>query len=310
VGEPVTTPRVDGLSVTVVETSNDDAEFDVSWSVSDADDALSQVDLVLGQVGGGRMEDDVQLSVSGGSASGTTRLVAAGDDESDWEYVVDLFVTDDVGNEARDSVTVTEGEPSPSIDELSVAEIETANPDAEFDVAWSVSDPDANLSELSLVLQDDTADAEETSKTVTIDGGASSGTTRLVAAGDDGSGHGYVVDVEAFDVAGNAAFEYAEVTESEPTDSSTYSGAEGAGWTAEAAEDTQASETEWAFDPADDVAWAEIQFDDGSGWAGYDMTDNGDGTFSYVQPSITESGESIQVRFVTGLYVTDGVTHS
>ena len=70
-----------GEEATLQHTVTGDAEFDVDWSVSDGDGDLSTVDLTLTQDSDGTTEDTASVSVSGSSASGTTRLAAAGDEK-------------------------------------------------------------------------------------------------------------------------------------------------------------------------------------------------------------------------------------
>jgi subtilisin family serine protease len=103
-------PQVDSLSATEVETGDGDAEFDVDYSVSDSDGNLDTVDLTLTQDSDGSTEDSTSVAVSGSSASGTARLVAAGDDGSGNAYTVDLTVSDGNGKTASDSASATESE--------------------------------------------------------------------------------------------------------------------------------------------------------------------------------------------------------
>ncbi|NIS34213.1 MAG: serine protease, partial [Actinobacteria bacterium] len=56
-------PTVDSLSATEVETDDADAEFDVDWSVSDADGNLDSVDLTLTDDTDGETEDTATVSV-------------------------------------------------------------------------------------------------------------------------------------------------------------------------------------------------------------------------------------------------------
>jgi subtilisin family serine protease len=103
-------PAVDSLTATEVETSDGDAEFDADWSVSDADGNLSSADLTLTQDSDGSTEDSTSVSVGGSSDSGTTRLVASGDEGSGNSYTVDLTVSDGAGNTASGSASVSESE--------------------------------------------------------------------------------------------------------------------------------------------------------------------------------------------------------
>jgi len=140
-------PVVDSLSASEVETSDSDAEFDVSWGVSDPDGDLSSLELLLVQDADGTIEDSVTVSVSGGSAVGTSRLVAADDDGSGNDYTVEATVTDGAGNTRTDTVSVSETDdtnaaPTASIDGVT----DNSNPRWErYEVDWSAGDTDGNL---------------------------------------------------------------------------------------------------------------------------------------------------------------------
>lgn len=140
-------PAVDSLSASEVETSDSDAEFDVSWAVSDADGDLSTVDLTLTDDSDGSTEDSASISVSGSDATGTTRLAAAGDDGSGNSYTVDLTVTDAASNTTTDSTSVSETEstntaPNATIDAITDNSNRTWN---SYAIDWSASDDDGNL---------------------------------------------------------------------------------------------------------------------------------------------------------------------
>ena len=212
-------PAVDSLSASEVETSDSDAEFDVSWDVSDSDGDLSSVDLTLTDDTDSESEDSASISVSGSSASGTTRLVAAGDDGSGNSYTVDATVTDSAGNSTTSSASPAESEDTPSVDSLSASEAETSDGDAEFDVDWSVSDSDGDLSGLDLSLTDDTPGSNEQTASVSVSGSSDSGTTRLVASGDDGSGNSYTVSATVSDTDGTTGSGSTTVSETESTNS-------------------------------------------------------------------------------------------
>ncbi len=214
---------VDSLSATEVETSNGDAEFDVSWSVSDPDSNLDTVDFVLQDTTAGSQDDSVTVSVSGDSASGTTRLVASGDENSGHSYDVTATVTDGDGNTASKTVSTSETEDMPAVDSLSLTEVETSDSDAEFDVDWAVSDADSDLHTLDLTLYELDSDSNrvetEDSASPSVSGGSVSGTTRLVASGDDGSGNTYEVEAVVSDTDGTTTSDTATATESEETES-------------------------------------------------------------------------------------------
>ena len=143
-------PAVDDLAVSEAETDDGDAEFDVSWAVSDADGNLDTVDLTLTDDTAGATEETVSTSVSGDTASDTTRLVAAGDDGSGNGYTVELVATDADGASATDTATVTEteetsdGASAPAVDQFAVTD--NSNPNwSRHTVEWTVSDADADL---------------------------------------------------------------------------------------------------------------------------------------------------------------------
>jgi hypothetical protein len=103
-------PTVDSLELAEVETDDADAAFDASWQVSDADGDLGSVDLTLLDADDGAVEESVSVDVGGDTASGTTRLVAVGDDGAGHAYEVELTVTDAEGNSGTATGTATESE--------------------------------------------------------------------------------------------------------------------------------------------------------------------------------------------------------
>jgi hypothetical protein len=113
--EANTTPTVDALSASEVETDSADAEFDADWGVSDADGNLEAVDLTLVDDTDGGTEDTAAIGVSGDRASDSTRLVASGDDVSGNEFTVELAVTDSDGATASGAASVTETDPNPVV---------------------------------------------------------------------------------------------------------------------------------------------------------------------------------------------------
>ncbi|MEF8853514.1 MAG: S8 family serine peptidase, partial [Haloarculaceae archaeon] len=169
-------PTVDSLSATEVETDDSDAEFDVDWSVSDGDGDLSSVDLTLTDDTASETEDTASVSVSGDTASGTTRLVATGDDGSGNDYTVDATVTDSSGNTGSGSTTVSETEstnsaPSASIDALN----NRSNPRWDrYEVDWSASDSDGNLDTVVVEMLDSSGNTLD-SVTNDVSGSSASG---------------------------------------------------------------------------------------------------------------------------------------
>ncbi|MFC5368953.1 glycosyl hydrolase [Salinirubrum litoreum] len=106
-----------------------------------------------------------------------------------------------------------------TVESLSASEVETSTSDAAFDVSWSVSDGDGDLSSVDLTLTDETAGTTDDTATSSVSGSSASGTTRLVAPGDDGSGNDYTVGLTVTDAAGNTTSDSTTVTESESTSS-------------------------------------------------------------------------------------------
>jgi len=214
---------VDSLSADEVETSDDDAEFDVSWEVSDPEGELATLEVLLYDTTADTQDDSTTLSVSGEKASGTTRLVAEGDEGDGHSYDIMATVTDADGNTASKTVSTSETENAPTVDSLSLTEVETSDSDAEFDADWSVSDADGDLDTLDLRLYELDSDGNrvetEDSASPSVSGDSASGTTRLVAAGDDGSGNTYEVEAVVSDTDGTTNSDTAAAMESEDTES-------------------------------------------------------------------------------------------
>lgn len=177
-------PTVDALSASEVETSDGDAAFDVSWDVGDADGDLSSVDLTLTQDLDGSTEDTASIAVSGSDATGTTRLVAAGDDGSANGYTVDLAVTDSGGNTASGSTSVSETEDTanaPTVDSHAVS-TRTSGPWTRVTTDWAVSDADGDLDTVVVELRDGSGSTLE-STTTAVGGSSASGTDELRTRG-------------------------------------------------------------------------------------------------------------------------------
>lgn len=90
-----------------------DTDIDERFDIDIDDGHLDSLDLTLTDDTAGETEDTVAVSVSGGTASGTTRLVAAGDDGAGNSYTVDATVTDSNGNTGSGSTTASERAPTP-----------------------------------------------------------------------------------------------------------------------------------------------------------------------------------------------------
>jgi subtilisin len=208
-----TSPTVDSQSATEVETDSSDAEFDVDWQVSDDDGDLDTVELTLTDDTDGETEDDTTVDVGGDTASGTTRLVAAGDDGSGNDYTVELVVTDADGASASDTTTVSEteedggnGGSAPTIDTFELTD--NSNPQwARVEVDWSVSDGDGDLTEVkSEAVFANGATASETSS---VGGSSASGTHEL----RERDGHGDAdVTLRVTDAAGNETTDTKTIT--------------------------------------------------------------------------------------------------
>lgn len=108
-------PIVDSISISEVETDDGDAEFDTDWAVSDADGDLDAVELTLLDDSDGETEDSTSTGVGGSAASGSTRLVASGDDVTGNDYTAELVVTDSAGTSTTGAASVTEADPDPVV---------------------------------------------------------------------------------------------------------------------------------------------------------------------------------------------------
>ncbi len=205
-------PTVDGLSLSEVETSDSDAEFDADWQVGDGDGDLGTVELALVQESDGTTEDSATVTVSGETAGASTRLVAAGDDGSGNSYAVELTVTDDGGNTASGTASAAETEEAqnstPVINRFSVSEAGRPDPHAEVTVVWTVSDADSDLAALDI----DVANATETVKGVSwsLSGDRASDTDSFRVK--NGDGKTYDVTLTVTDESGATVSEVQSVT--------------------------------------------------------------------------------------------------
>ncbi|MEF8887132.1 MAG: S8 family serine peptidase [Haloarculaceae archaeon] len=215
----------------VLDGSSDSAPS-VSWVNPGDGDTVSGTITV--QIDASDSEDsddslDVTYNVDGGSSRSTSYNSTSGYYEdsldttqfSDGDHTLEANATDSAGNTSTSSITVTTDntESAPTVDSLSASEVETSDSDAEFDVDWSVSDDDGDLSSVDLTLTDDTDGETEDTASVSVSGDSASGTTRLVAAGDDGSGNSYTVDATVTDSNGNTGSDSTSVSETESTNS-------------------------------------------------------------------------------------------
>lgn len=107
-------PIVTTLIPSEVGGNSTDAEFDVTWGVSDPAGNLDQLELVLLDTSSsppGPEGSPATESVAGSTDSGTTTLTASDDEDSGHSYVVRATVNDTAGNESSAAVPVTETDP-------------------------------------------------------------------------------------------------------------------------------------------------------------------------------------------------------
>ncbi|WP_336361895.1 S8 family serine peptidase [Halalkalicoccus salilacus] len=194
-------PTVDSLSLTEVETDVD-AEFDADWQVSDSDGNLDSVDLTLTDDTDSETEDTASIDVSGDSASGTTRLVASGDDGSGNNYTAELVVTD--ANEASSSDTATETESedttdasTPTIKSFSVS-TRTTGVWFRAESDWAVSDADSDLDTVTTELLDANQNVLDSASS-NVSGSNASGSHEVRTRSSDAD----VVKLTVTDAAGN-----------------------------------------------------------------------------------------------------------
>ncbi|WP_435094173.1 S8 family serine peptidase [Halorubrum sp. N11] len=207
-------PAVDTLSASEVETSDSDAEFDVTWEVSDSDGDLETLDLALIQDSDGSTEDTATLSISGGTASGSTRLIAVDDDGSGNGYTVEVSVTDASGTTGSGSTSVTETEDTstaPTIDTHDITEAGSPNPHIEITVNWGVSDGDGDLSTVTISAADADGSSFSDTHTHAVGGTSASGTDEFKFKKKGGEKADVTITVD--DVAGNTASHTEQVSE-------------------------------------------------------------------------------------------------
>ena len=118
-------------------------------------------------------------------ATGTTRLVAAGDDGAGHSYTVECVVTDSNSNTASSTTSVSKSESTssgnvPTVDSLSLTEDNGGgSPHADFQIDYTASDGDLDTADLTLTDLDD--GETEGSTTVDVSGRSASGTESLRA---------------------------------------------------------------------------------------------------------------------------------
>lgn len=211
--------------------SPDDAP-ELSW-VAPTDGATVSGSTTI-QIDANDAEDDaesllVEYRLDDGSWAAASYNTETGYYEASWDtttvsngdHSLEASVTDSAGNATTAAITVTTDNTSgqPSIDSLSLSEVETDSSDAEFDATWQASDTDGDLATADLVLFQDSDGTREDELSVDISGDAAGETTRLVASGDDGSANSYTVELTVTDGDGNTASGANSTTETEDTGS-------------------------------------------------------------------------------------------
>lgn len=203
-------PAVDTLSASETATDSSDAEFDVDWGVSDPDGNLDTVALVL-QGSDGSTKDEITESVGGGTATGTSRLVAAGEGGSGNSYTVELTVTDTESNTVTQTTTVTAAtgtSSAPVINRLSVSEAGRSGPEAEVTAVWDVSHPDGELASVDITVSNSGSTVQQVSWSLFGTSASDTDSFRI----ENGDGKTFDITLTATDQAGNSASETVSVT--------------------------------------------------------------------------------------------------
>ncbi|WP_336328795.1 Ig-like domain-containing protein [Halovenus sp. HT40] len=233
-GFPSDTQQWDTFSV---GTGGDSAQFvgannspSVAWK--NPTDGTAVSDTVTIKIAAGDHEDGdgslmVEYRIDGNSWSTASYNSTSGYYEAKWDsttvangdHSLEASVTDSAGTSSSSTITVTTDNAgdAPVVDSLSASEVETSNSDAEFDADWQASDPDGNLNLADIALVRDSDGSTADSASVSISGDAATGTTRLAAAGDDGSGNSYTVELAVTDSNDNTTSATTSTTETEDT---------------------------------------------------------------------------------------------
>jgi hypothetical protein len=148
--------------------------------------------------------DEVAILSSGSSASvSLSRFEDGGTPIEMTGNGIDIEVSYELddGTTSTDAFTVTpeDATAGPTVDSISLSEVETDGGDAEFDAAWAVSDADGDLDAVDLTLTDDSDGETEDSASVDVSGSDASGTTDLSAKHQENSGHEYEVELVVTD---------------------------------------------------------------------------------------------------------------
>ena len=202
-----------------------DGSPSVSWEAPiDTDTVAGTVPV---QIAGSDAEDGeesltVEYRVDDGPWVTAVYNTASGYFEDEWdstgvgegEHTFEARATDTTGNTSSAAVAVTvDNASAPTVDSLGITEVETDDPDAAFDVSWQVSDSDADLSVVDVLLTDDTDGSTVDSSSLSVSGTTDRGTTRLVAGGGDGTGKRYTASLTVTDANGTTDTDTESVTE-------------------------------------------------------------------------------------------------
>jgi len=182
-----------------------DTSVDLAWDASTSKDVDHYQVYVDGSAGPTTAVTSITVS---GLSAGTS-------------YTFTVTAVDGAGNEsgASNAVTVTTtgtsaGNAAPTGTITGVTEIDDPSPHATFDVAWTASDVDGNLSTVTLTLTDDTTSGtREATSSTAVGGSSASGTTSLKAHKDEGTGHSYTVQLTVTDGSGSTGGDSTTTTE-------------------------------------------------------------------------------------------------
>lgn len=203
-------PAVDGLSAAETATDSLDAEFDVDWAASDPDGNLDAASLLL-EGSDGIIKDEMTVSISGGTASDSSRLVASDEGGSGNSYSVELTVTDTENNAVTQTETVTAADSTssaPVINRLSVSEAGRPGPNADVTAVWDVSHPDGELADVDIVVSSSDTTIQQVSWSLF---GASASDTDSFRI-EDGDGQAFEITLTTTDQAGNSVSKTVSVT--------------------------------------------------------------------------------------------------
>lgn len=108
------------------------------------------------------------------------------DGDTTYEYRAVADASDgDTATGSVETVTTEAAAQPPAIDQFDVSESGSPNPHAEIDVSWRVSDPDADLEAVEIVLVDDGSEVRNT--TTSVSGGEASGSESFTIKHGEGA---------------------------------------------------------------------------------------------------------------------------